>query len=194
MVQETPDVYEKVVKPYINGFPASRTQWVVDILSGKSEVDKVLHKDDSLTFGYIILPDMKWDEAEVANLYLVAITRNSEIRSLRDLRREHLPMLHSIRREASRVAKEKWEMGEGSLRFYVHYQPSYYHFHVHIVNVNYIGLTGMHAGQAHLLEDIISLLELSPSDGPSILAQMNFTYSLGEQHGLFASMRAAQQL
>jgi hypothetical protein len=33
------------------------------------------------------------------------------------------------------------------------------HFHVHIVNANYqAGMTGMTVGQAHLLDDIISLV------------------------------------
>jgi len=35
------------------------------------------------------------------------------------------------------------------------------HFHVHIVNVNYDGLLGMSVGQAHLLDDIISLVRRS---------------------------------
>ena len=32
------------------------------------------------------------------------------------------------------------------------------HFHVHIVNANYVGLPGMSTGQAHLLDDVISLV------------------------------------
>ena len=32
------------------------------------------------------------------------------------------------------------------------------HFHVHIVQVNYIGFAGMNVGQAHLLNDIIALV------------------------------------
>lgn len=32
------------------------------------------------------------------------------------------------------------------------------HFHVHIVNASYAGLMGMAVGQAHLLDDIISLV------------------------------------
>ena len=85
------------------------------------------------------------------------------------------------------------------------------HFHVHIVNANYIGLPGMNAGQAHLLEDLISLvsitttlssggvtfiweqLELSDPNGPTLLQRMTFTYGLGEQHGLFEEMKAAQE-
>jgi len=32
------------------------------------------------------------------------------------------------------------------------------HFHVHIVQVNYIGFAGMNVGQAHMLDDIITLV------------------------------------
>jgi len=32
------------------------------------------------------------------------------------------------------------------------------HFHVHIVNSNYVGFKGVAAGQAHILEDVISLV------------------------------------
>ena len=70
----------------------------------------------------------------------------------------------------------------------------------------------MSVGQAHLLEDLISLvsihtllyhihtlliiglqIELSPPEGPTLLEKMTFTYGLGEQHGLFESLKAAQK-
>lgn len=87
------------------------------------------------------------------------------------------------------------------------------HFHVHIVHTGHLGLSGMAVGQAHLLDDIISLvrrvhllhavpmlharcslpsqLELDPDDGPSILERMTFTYGLGTEHGLYKPMAAA---
>lgn len=117
---------------------------------------------------------MKWDLTTVASLYLVAIASSPAIRSLRDLKREHILMLKNIRSEAHRVVSEKWGLGQGTLRLFIHYQPSYCawgisalppsllnfldHFHVHIVNVEYQGLLGMTVGQAHLLDDIISLV------------------------------------
>ncbi|PAV23534.1 scavenger mRNA decapping enzyme [Pyrrhoderma noxium] len=194
IVQETPELYATIVKPYIQSFPASRTQWVTNILTGVSEADKVLYRDDtSIEGGFLILPDMKWDLINVSTLYLTALTLKEGIYTLRDLRREHLPMLRGIRREATRIVKERWGLDAGSLRFYVHYQPSYYHFHVHIVNANFVGIPGMSIGQAHLLEDLISLIELSPPEGPTLLEKMTFTYGLGEQHGLFESLKAAQK-
>lgn len=40
--------------------------------------------------------------------------------------------------------------------------------------------------------DCITKLELDPDDGPSILERMTFTYGLGDNHGLFSGMKAAQ--
>lgn len=149
---------------------------VTDIIEGRSEVEKVLHRDAHPDYGYVLLPDMKWDLTTLASLYLTAISLSTAIRSLRDLTKKHIPMLKSIRSEVHRVVSEKWGLGQGTLRLFVHYQPSYCawsylpplgltdvhslldHFHVHVVNVEYQGLLGMTVGQAHLLDDLISLV------------------------------------
>jgi m7GpppX diphosphatase len=79
------------------------------------------------------------------------------------------------------------------------------HFHVHVVHIEHEGLAGMTVGQAHLLDDLISLvsprpaksacltddhqLELSPpGPEPSIITRMTFTYALGVEHGLYAGL------
>ena len=146
---------------------------------------------------------MKWDLINVSTLYLTALTLKEGIHTLRDLRKEHLPMLRGIRREATRIVKERWGLDAGSLRFYVHYQPSYCrlfisivgsvanylifsllsyatlikdHFHVHIVNANFVGIPGMSVGQAHLLEDLISLVSIrTPLYNIHILITRNWT-------------------
>jgi len=187
IVRETPELYERVVKPYIDAFPAARTKWVDNILNGLSEQDKVLVS----TPEFLILPDMKWDLKTLSSLYLVAIIQDRNIRSIRDLRRSHIRLLLNVRNEAEGMVKRKWGLGKGSLRMFIHYQPSYYHFHVHIVNANYEGLLGMSVGQAHLLDDIISLLELDSAGDVGILQRMTLTYGLGDQHGLYKDMKDA---
>ncbi|KAG1754784.1 HIT-like domain-containing protein [Suillus paluster] len=149
MVHETPALYQSIVQPYILAFDPARTQWVQDILAGTAEASR----------------------PNVSTLYLLALYTHSDVSCMRDLRKKHhLGMLKTLRRDARRVVQDK---------MYVHYQPSYYHFHVHIVHT------------AHLLDDIISLLELDPDDGPSILEHMTFTYGLGTEHGLYKPMAAA---
>jgi len=194
LVQETPEIYEHVVKPFITSFPPSRTKWIDDIVAGRKEGEKFLHRDDSGSFGYMIIPDMKWNLETVSDLYLLALCTTNGIRSLRDLRKVHVPVLKNIKAEATRVVNTRWKNDgkDVSLRMFIHYQPSYYHFHIHIVNANHPMGFGMAVGQAHLLDDIISMLELDPDGGPSIIERMTFTYGLGEQHALYPLLAGAE--
>ena len=170
------------MKPFIAAFPPSRTKWVDEIIAGRKEGDKVLHRDDSGSFGYMIIPDMKWNLETVSDLYLLALCTTNGIKSLRDLRKVHVPVLRSIKDEAIRIVKARWN-NDGkdiSLRMFIHYQPSYCasprssdyhlltcgcpdHFHIHIVNVNHPMGFGMAVGHAHLLDDIISLVRMFSS-------------------------------
>lgn len=98
---------------------------VKDILAGKSEADKVLYSDPDEDSGFMLIPDMKWDLTTVSTLYLVALVQTVTIRSIRDLRKKHVGLLHRIRDEARRVCTEKWDLKAGELRMFIHYQPSY---------------------------------------------------------------------
>jgi len=68
----------------------------------------------------------------------------------------------------------------------------------------------MAVGQAHLLDDVISLvcpprrlpqishslskqLELDPPEGPGVFQRMTLTYALGDQHGLFEALRPSEE-
>lgn len=177
-----------------------------NILSYKTEVEKIIYENDD----FIILPDFKWDLKDVSTLYLQAIVRDKSIRSLRDIRYTHLQMLKEIRRQAH-IAVERWGIERGGLRLYVHYQPSYCsfllspiglpflnaladHFHVHIVQVNYTGFSGTSVGQAHLLDDIISMLEVHGEQTPGIFEKLTLSYTLGQFHGLYDSMTEAMKV
>ncbi|KAK4685310.1 m7GpppX diphosphatase, partial [Tremellales sp. Uapishka_1] len=191
LVSETREMYEGIVKPYIASLPGSKIDWVYKILDGKKEVERVLYRTEGQG-GFIILPDLKWDQSSLSSVYLTVLVQDRSIRSLRDLTRDHIALLKDIKAETWRVCNEKFGVEHGKMRLFVHYQPTYYHFHVHAVHVQSEILAGMTVGQAHLLDDLISLLELSSPAGPSLVQQMTLTYLLGEEHGLFAAMRAAQ--
>ncbi|KAF7309748.1 Scavenger mRNA decapping enzyme [Mycena indigotica] len=189
ILHETPKMYQEIVVPFIASLPTERTQWIQEILDGRKEQSKIFFSSSS----FLIIPDMKWDLHTLSSLYLVAIVRDSSIKSIRDLRTQHIPLLKSIRKEATAVAKEKWAIESGGLRFFIHYHPTYYHFHVHIVHASHDGGLGMRVGQAHLLDDVISLLELDIGNMPSIFEMRTLVYGLGEQHGLYEALKSAQE-
>lgn len=126
MVQETPDLYSTVTLPYISSIPEKRTAWVQNILDGLKEQESVVFADPDPANGFVVVPDSKWDRLRMEELYLQVLCRNPAIRSLRDLRAEHLPLLNNIRRTIGKRVEELYEgVKKEHLRMYIHYQPSY---------------------------------------------------------------------
>ncbi|CAO1635443.1 unnamed protein product [Sympodiomycopsis kandeliae] len=182
MIYETPEMYETIVKPWIDDQPASRINWVYNILDGKKEVENVIYRNDDPLNGFIILPDLKWDQKTLESLYLIAIVQDRSIRSIRDLTSDHIPLLQSIADTASKITSEKYNLSSSrnGLRCFIHYQPSYYHLHVHILSSDFITHPGAIVGQAHLLSDVIDLLKAGVD-----FKNRTLGYALGERHELY---------
>jgi m7GpppX diphosphatase len=67
-------------------------------------------------------------------------------------------------------------------------QPTYYHFHIHVVNVMLeAGLTQA-TGKAFGLENIISQLETISGDEDASMANVSLTYFLGEENELWTNI------
>lgn len=77
----------------------------------------------------MLVKDLKWKD-DISNLYLIAITR-LKLTSIRELSESHLPLLKNIKEAGSRAIEAKYNIPANRLRIYFHYQPSYYHLHVH---------------------------------------------------------------
>ncbi|KAI7936079.1 hypothetical protein MJO29_015382 [Puccinia striiformis f. sp. tritici] len=203
IIRETPELYQKVVLPYIKNIPSTRLSWLYNILDHVTESAKIVYEDPSETEGFMIIPDLKWDQTTLSSLYLLCIVRNRNISSIRDLNPSHLNMLKSIRSKAFESIENKFNVPKRELRMFVHYQPSYYHFHVHITHVNHLGFQGITVGQAHLLDEIIDNLELEVSNqsgssdhhsSSSFYQSKTFTYALGTNHDLFEGLWSQQDL
>ena len=108
MRQETPEIYRSFVVPYIKSIPSSHIQWVYNILEGTKEADRVILQDQSDETGFTLLPDLKWDQDQVEQLYCVAIARRRDIGSLRDLTTEHLPLLKNIMDSSCSIIKVRF--------------------------------------------------------------------------------------
>lgn len=196
MVVETPELYQKVTWPYIETQLGGRIQWVNNILyHGKEAEDVVFRKEDS----FVLLPDMKWDRKTANSMYLVAISlRNLEgsgesgrpITSIRDLNSSHIEWLTELRDDIFKVVQDKYDVDKSLLRLFVHYQPSYYHLHVHVAHINNEGLgSSQMVGKAILLDEVIDNLGFLGEKGYS---QKTLSYTVGENHKLWSAIKAYQ--
>lgn len=165
VVRETPQMYKTVLDPIITKAVESDLQWVHNLVAFERPHDikeEILFEDKE----FIIVKDTKWNGDNLKEMYVLAIARSDigrRVRSVRDLRGSDVPMLRRILENGRKVIFEKYNMKESEYRVYVHYFPSFWHFHIHFVALgspNNEGSTVL--GRSILLEDIIQNLEMNP--------------------------------
>ncbi|NXV82451.1 DCPS diphosphatase, partial [Atlantisia rogersi] len=96
---------------------------------------------------------------QLDDLYLIALVHRRDLTSLRDLTAEHLPLLRNILQEGQEAVTKHFSVPASQLRIYLHYQPSYYHLHVHFTALSY-DAPGCSVERAHLLADVIDNLAM----------------------------------
>lgn len=132
-----------------------------NILNHKQEVERIVFEDPDKEIGFVLLPDLKWDGKTKETLYLLAIAHQVNIKSLRDLNSSHLPMLQNIRKQGTTAITNKYGVHRSQLRIYLHYQPSFYHIHVHFTYLKH-DAPGIYCEKSHLLDTVINNIELMP--------------------------------
>ncbi|KAF3935563.1 hypothetical protein ABW19_dt0203014 [Dactylella cylindrospora] len=196
MVVETPEIYEKYVTKYVKEkTEGGRLNWVYNILEHKEESEKIVFEDEDKEMGFILLPDLKWDLKTMDSLYLSVIVHRSDIRSIRDFDPTHIPFLTNLRSQVFTAVSTKYSLPPDQLRIYVHYQPSYYHFHIHVVHVSHDMGSSSTVGKAILLDEVIQTLEVMKKVEEASGKRMGYkdldiTYVLGEEHDLWKKIFA----
>uniref|UniRef100_A0A0K2TFS5 HD domain-containing protein n=2 Tax=Lepeophtheirus salmonis TaxID=72036 RepID=A0A0K2TFS5_LEPSM len=113
-------------------------------------------------------------------MHYLAIVHSRNISSLRSLRSEHLPILKNIYKDGTKAIFDKHGIRPSQMRVYLHYQPSFYHLHVHFVPLlNQKG--GIHVEKAHLLQDIIDNIE----NYPNFYEEASISFGLKESDRLY---------
>lgn len=157
-VNETPELYRDVTKPYIESSSFSK-QWIYNILEHKKESERIVLEDPDPEVGFILVPDLKWTGEQMEDLYLQAIVHRKDITCLRDLRSSHIPLLKNLYNKGTAAIEDKYGVPAFKQRVYIHYQPSYYHLHVHFTALSF-DAPGTWVGKAHHLSSVISNLEV----------------------------------
>ncbi|KAJ8275626.1 hypothetical protein COCON_G00073780 [Conger conger] len=185
LLEESGEDYLSITLPFIQSQSFS-LQWVYNILEKKAEVERVVFEDPDPQLGFVLLPDFKWDQKQLDDLYLIAIVHRRDLRSLRDLTSEHLPLLGNIRTAGQEAIRKRYGVAADKLRVYLHYQPSYYHLHVHFTSLSY-DAPGCGVERAHLLSDVIQNLEAQPRH----YRARRLSFPVRADDGLLAKFREA---
>ncbi|XP_036209254.1 m7GpppX diphosphatase isoform X11 [Myotis myotis] len=187
LVRETGGDYKNVTLPHLESQSLS-IQWVYNILDKKAEADRIVFENPDPADGFVLIPDLKWNQQQLDDLYLIAICHRRGIRSLRDLTAEHLPLLRNILREGQEAILQRYQVKGDRLRVYLHYLPSYYHLHVHFTALGFEA-PGSGVERAHLLAEVIENLERDPEH----YQQRTLTFALRADDPLLRLLQEAQK-
>ena len=152
-------MYERITRPYILNHLEDH-KWVYNILEGKAEQDRFVTQVDDEKEGFVLVADLKWDMTTMENLYCLAIVQRRDLYSIRDLDQTHLPMLRQLQETCLTAIKEKFGVPRSLLRVYFHYQPAYYHLHIHFAHIRYQAGAPV-IGKSVAMNDVVQNITLS---------------------------------
>jgi m7GpppX diphosphatase len=91
VVNETAEVYSTIVKPhYITPMDMKHCDWIYNVLDGSKEKDLRVFENDH----FMLQRDWKYNVGDdISTLYCLAIVKQRDLFSIRDLTAEHLPLL-----------------------------------------------------------------------------------------------------
>lgn len=194
IVLETPEIYTQYVRPYMQLCrEQGRLNWVFNILEGRKEQENVLFRSQeaSKKDDFLLLPDLNWDRTTLDSLHLLALVSRRDIWSVRDLKKPDISWLRHLRSTLATTTQRLYPgVDADMLKFYVHYQPTYYHFHIHIVHVN-LDATGTQAvGKALGLDHVISQLDTMAGGDDAGMHLVDLSYTVGEASELWTKIYA----
>jgi len=195
IVTETPAIYRDHIRPFMQEKrDAGRLNWVFNIIEGRTEQEDVIFREHSNQAqgtenaddkGFLLLPDLNWDRKTITSLHLLGLVERTDIWSVRDLSKKHVPWLKTMRGKLLESTTKLYpQVEEDQLKLYVHYQPTYYHFHVHVVHVMLEAGATQAIGKAMGLDNIIGQLEAMDREDAS-MSDVSLSYTVGEASELW---------
>ena len=147
-------------------------QWICSIIEGNQEQDEVIHR----TGDYVLLPDTEranryWRITHNVRLHTpsprrrvlnwLAIAHDKQLRTLRDLRGCHVPMLQEMLDSCTQIIENETGIRRDQVMAYVHYPPSVYQLHVHF-SYPYTQYCHRNTFRVHNLLTVINNLQIDP--------------------------------
>jgi len=142
---------------------------------GKAETDKILMRTEQ----FMIVQDWKWGGDKLVDLHFLVIPFTTDLKSIRDLDDSHIPLLSNMKAGILSTASEQFGIKADKLSLYFHYQPTYYHLHVHVTHTDNSDTGG---SNAVYLDTVLSNLTLLGN----YYKRVSMTFTLSDTHELAA--------
>ena len=128
-------------------------KWINNILEGREEQETILFQNEY----FILIIDLFTDNPK---FHCLAIVKDSNLKSIRDLTDIHIPLLENIKYNSLNVISKKYNINKNKIRAYFHYHPSFWHLHVHFNSID-TNVESASIDRSYKLNDIITNIKIS---------------------------------
>lgn len=166
LVHETPEMHgaPAVAEAIRQEQERPSKQWINSIIRGEQEQDQIVRRTES----YVLLPDTerlnryhRVGQGGRRTLNWLSILLDTSVRSMRDLRGGHLPVLRDMLEGCLETIERETGIERDQVMAYVHYPPSVFQLHVHF-SYPYGQFNHKDAFRIHGLRTVINNLEVDP--------------------------------
>jgi len=122
-----PDLYfSKKFQEFIRNKRASPShKWIFDLIKG------IVHDSEKVYRNYERWMLAQDDKTTENNKYYLVIFKDTSLQSIRNLRRQHVPLLTEVEQDVRCFLKERHD-NHKDFQMYFHYMPSFFQLHLHV--------------------------------------------------------------
>jgi hypothetical protein len=147
------ETFEDYQKKMVN-LKENNYKWILNIIEGISEVDRIIYRNEN----FICIPDIKFNNENLDNLHILAISANISLRTLRELNQSNLSILYDMIEKTYESIEKKYGIERKYVKAFIHYPPSFYVLHIHFMNVK-IKDSGTSFERCHDVNRVIENIE-----------------------------------
>jgi len=107
-------------------------QWIYDIIDKKSGLDRLLYENKN----FVLVIEMNMKQNDMTTFHLLAFPKDKSIKSIRDLTKDHIPLLKDMVSESKKYIIDKYGLKENEIEAHFHYPPGVLLLHIHFEWIN----------------------------------------------------------
>lgn len=127
----TYETYQEYLN-FISEHDTEKDRWIYNIIDGLSEQESILYSDDSI----VLVPSYTWVNDDIDNLHVLAIFKDINLRTIRDLDSSHIDLLEKVKAIGLNIISIEYGVEMNKINIYFHYEPSTYQLHLHFTNIS----------------------------------------------------------
>ena len=109
-------------------------KWIYDIIDKNKDADlsKLLYENKN----FVLIMRKYMSPKKLSTFHLLAFVKDKKIKSIRDLKIEHIPLLKEIVKKSKEYIKRNYKIESNEIETNFHYRPTTLLLHIHFELVN----------------------------------------------------------